>query len=84
MTGRRATTTLWRPTGPEELELVRELDWRAWPPRLLALAEHVPRNGFHVGEFGTAATGGNRQVHGGRALLRVPALTVTLLGIGGQ
>jgi hypothetical protein len=34
MTGRRATTTLWRPTGPEELALVRELDWRASPPRL--------------------------------------------------
>ncbi|MEU2053096.1 hypothetical protein [Streptomyces bungoensis] len=30
----RPTTTLWRPTGPGELELVRELDWRAWPPRL--------------------------------------------------
>lgn len=29
-----ATTTLWRPTGPQELELVRELNWRAWPPRL--------------------------------------------------
>ncbi|OUC81254.1 hypothetical protein [Streptomyces swartbergensis] len=28
------TTTLWRPTGPKELDLVRELDWRAWPPRL--------------------------------------------------
>ncbi|MCF3183883.1 hypothetical protein IPZ70_28650 [Streptomyces polychromogenes] len=28
------TTTLWRPTGPVELELVRALDWRAWPPRL--------------------------------------------------
>ncbi|MFD3504020.1 hypothetical protein ACFWWT_05115 [Streptomyces sp. NPDC058676] len=34
MTGRRATTTLWRPTGPQELALVRELDRRAWPPRL--------------------------------------------------
>ncbi|MET8845040.1 hypothetical protein ABZW67_33710 [Streptomyces rubiginosohelvolus] len=34
MTSRQATTTLWRPTGPEELELVRELNWRAWPPRL--------------------------------------------------
>ncbi|MCX5281399.1 MULTISPECIES: hypothetical protein [unclassified Streptomyces] len=34
MTGQRATTTLWRPTGPVELELVRALDWRAWPPRL--------------------------------------------------
>ncbi|MEU0781336.1 hypothetical protein ABZ341_07085 [Streptomyces sp. NPDC006173] len=34
MTGQRATTTLWRPTGPTELELVRALDWRAWPPRL--------------------------------------------------
>lgn len=30
----RATTTLWRPTGPKELELVRDLAWRAWPPRL--------------------------------------------------
>lgn len=29
-----ATTALWRPTGPEELELVRESGWRAWPPRL--------------------------------------------------
>ncbi|MEU7476222.1 hypothetical protein AB0A63_09580 [Lentzea sp. NPDC042327] len=28
------TTALWRPTGPEELELVRESGWRAWPPRL--------------------------------------------------
>ncbi|WP_067719913.1 hypothetical protein [Nocardia yamanashiensis] len=28
------TTVLWRPTGPEELELVREAGWRAWPPRL--------------------------------------------------
>jgi hypothetical protein len=35
MSSRRpATTTLWRPTGPEELALVRELEWRAWPPRL--------------------------------------------------
>ncbi|GAA3141593.1 hypothetical protein GCM10010486_04520 [Nonomuraea roseoviolacea subsp. carminata] len=25
---------LWRPTGPEELELVRRSGWRAWPPRL--------------------------------------------------
>ncbi|MEU1013967.1 hypothetical protein [Streptomyces sp. NPDC005890] len=30
----RTTTTLWRPTGPAELELVRALEWRAWPPRL--------------------------------------------------
>jgi hypothetical protein len=29
-----ATTTLWRPTGPEELALVEASDWRAWPPRL--------------------------------------------------
>jgi hypothetical protein len=28
------TTTLWRPTGPEELELVRQSGWRSWPPRL--------------------------------------------------
>lgn len=27
-------TTLWRPTGPAELALVRAADWRAWPPRL--------------------------------------------------
>lgn len=29
-----ATTTLWRPTGPEELALVRESGWRTWPARL--------------------------------------------------
>ncbi|MEV5970057.1 hypothetical protein [Streptomyces sp. NPDC051921] len=34
MTGRPATTTLWRPTGPEELELVRAAEWRAWPARM--------------------------------------------------
>ena len=28
------TTTLFRPTGPKELELVRESGWRRWPPRL--------------------------------------------------
>jgi hypothetical protein len=27
-------TTLWRPTGPEELDLVRQSGWREWPPRL--------------------------------------------------
>ena len=27
-------TTLWRPTGPEELRLVAESGWTAWPPRL--------------------------------------------------
>ena len=32
-TGRR-TTTLWRPTGPEELALVEASGWREWPPRL--------------------------------------------------
>lgn len=26
--------TLWRPTGPAELALVRARGWRAWPPRL--------------------------------------------------
>ncbi|MFG3099777.1 ADP-ribosylation/crystallin J1 [Streptomyces sp. NPDC048182] len=30
----RTTTTLWRPTGPEELALVAASDWTAWPPRL--------------------------------------------------
>ncbi|WP_446225930.1 ADP-ribosylation/crystallin J1 [Nocardia sp. IBHARD005] len=28
------TTTLWRPTGPQELALVAESGWRTWPPRL--------------------------------------------------
>jgi hypothetical protein len=28
------TVTLWRPTGPEELVLVEDSGWRAWPPRL--------------------------------------------------
>jgi len=26
--------TLWRPTGPEEIELVRATGSRRWPPRL--------------------------------------------------
>ena len=30
----RETITLYRPTGPKELELVRESGWTAWPPRL--------------------------------------------------
>jgi len=29
-----ATTILYRPTGPQELELVRATGYRAWPPRL--------------------------------------------------
>ncbi|MEV0397156.1 ADP-ribosylation/crystallin J1 [Polymorphospora rubra] len=28
------TMTLWRPTGPQELDLVRASGWTAWPPRL--------------------------------------------------
>lgn len=28
------TVTLYRPTGPAELELVRQTDFRRWPPRL--------------------------------------------------
>lgn len=28
------TTTLWRPVGPAELELLAASDWRRWPPRL--------------------------------------------------
>lgn len=28
------TITLWRPVGPEELKLIRELDMRGFPPRL--------------------------------------------------
>ncbi|WP_216590442.1 hypothetical protein [Streptomyces brasiliscabiei] len=31
---RQPTRTLWRPTGPVELGLVRDSGWRAWPPRL--------------------------------------------------
>jgi hypothetical protein len=27
-------TTLWRPTGPQELARVEASGWRAWPPRL--------------------------------------------------
>ncbi|MFC1399789.1 MULTISPECIES: hypothetical protein [Streptacidiphilus] len=34
MTGTVTTTTLWRPTGPEELALVEASGWCAWPPRL--------------------------------------------------
>lgn len=30
-----ATVTLYRPTGPKELQLVAESGYRAWPPRLL-------------------------------------------------
>lgn len=29
-----ATTTLYRPTGERELELIRDSGWRAFPPRL--------------------------------------------------
>ena len=28
------TTTIYRPVGPEELELIRLSDWKAFPPRL--------------------------------------------------
>ena len=28
------TVTMYRPTGPEELELVKESDYLRWPPRL--------------------------------------------------
>ncbi len=30
----KETITLYRPTGPKELELVRESGWTSWPPRL--------------------------------------------------
>ena len=29
-----STITLWRPVGPEELELIRAADMKAFPPRL--------------------------------------------------
>jgi hypothetical protein len=25
---------LWRPTGPKELDLVKQAGWRRWPPRI--------------------------------------------------
>ncbi|MEO3775524.1 hypothetical protein ABGB16_01475 [Micromonospora sp. B11E3] len=34
MNSDEGTTVLWRPTGPQELDLVRESGWRSWPPRL--------------------------------------------------
>ena len=34
MSGTVTATTLWRPTGPEELALVEASGWRSWPPRL--------------------------------------------------
>jgi hypothetical protein len=34
MTDSEEVVTLWRPTGPEELELVRASGSKAWPPRL--------------------------------------------------
>lgn len=30
----QATVTLYRPVGPEELDLIRQADFRAFPPRL--------------------------------------------------
>jgi hypothetical protein len=30
--GQDDTVLLWRPTGPEELELVSASGWRRWPP----------------------------------------------------
>nr|WP_238992874.1 hypothetical protein [Jiangella aurantiaca] len=34
LVGGQQVMVLWRPTGPEELELVRASGWRRWPPRL--------------------------------------------------
>lgn len=34
MTDRTDTTTLWRPVGPQELALIEEAGFRAFPPRL--------------------------------------------------
>lgn len=39
------TTLLWRPVGPEELELVRQTGWRAWPPRLPGHWRHAWQEG---------------------------------------
>ncbi|RMI36289.1 hypothetical protein EBO15_39090 [Actinomadura harenae] len=65
MTSRRATTTLWRPTGPEELALVRESNWRAWPPRLPEQPIFYPvlnDRGFGLPGMGRTAMGGAVQV----------------------
>ena len=34
MSDSEATLTLWRPVGPQELELIRQSGMRAFPPRL--------------------------------------------------
>jgi hypothetical protein len=34
VTSEQETVTLWRPTGPEELALVKASGWREWPLRL--------------------------------------------------
>jgi hypothetical protein len=34
MSPNQETVTLWRPVGPEELELIRQTGMRAFPPRL--------------------------------------------------
>ena len=34
MSASEATLTLWRPVGPQELELIRQSGMRAFPPRL--------------------------------------------------
>jgi hypothetical protein len=34
VTNEAGIVTLWRPTGPEELALVKRSGWRKWPPRL--------------------------------------------------
>lgn len=34
MSERQGTVTLWRPVGPEELDLIRAQDMRGFPPRL--------------------------------------------------
>lgn len=34
MHGMTATITMYRPTGPKELELVRQSGFKRWPPRL--------------------------------------------------
>lgn len=37
-----STTTLWRPTGQAELDLVAASGWTAWPPRLPAQTIFYP------------------------------------------
>jgi hypothetical protein len=54
---RKDTTTLWRPTGPEELALVEASGWRAWPPRLPEQPIFYPVLNFRITRSALPGTG---------------------------